>query len=374
MKQALTFDELIALLHSGTARPDEMGWDIYRYLSANLGKEELSSEEARRLLLIYMKLPLQRPSLLHSMMLSVALKMSELYPDFKLPGFLHMWDLHHLRPEDSEQQKGENGRLYSSLTERLVRSTLRYLTLHPDEECEAAQSELIDSEAQRMGFLPIQQMVAVKMHESMSGQRKMRFVKLVGPQGEELSADWHLFHAKPWEIVGRMYHVLSRRSAETGKLRVDTIAPSSHPIEEIFGRRIGFVDHYDEAHKHYHLFTPDSLHLVAESPRIRPTVGGYVWLSPIIPAKDKFKSAIILRNEAQEAGRKAFGLAPATVTFINQEKNFFAFQTTDGRTGFGDLTLSPTPLSIGQQLSLILYLRRPSKEGEKRLHVGEVVV
>lgn len=81
-----------------------------------------------------MKIPLPRPSLLHSCLLSVALRMADAYPDFKLLNFLVLWGYDvNLRGEDRQQQVGKDGRTYLSLEDKAERAVRKYLTLHPAE-------------------------------------------------------------------------------------------------------------------------------------------------------------------------------------------------------------------------------------------------
>lgn len=127
-----TWDELIASLNACHDHPANTAWDAYRYLNAHLG--ELSSEEARSLLACIMKIPLPRPSLLHSCLLSVALRMAEAFTDFKLLNFLVLWGYDvNLRAEDRQQQVGNDGRTFISLEDRTERTVRKYLTLHPAE-------------------------------------------------------------------------------------------------------------------------------------------------------------------------------------------------------------------------------------------------
>lgn len=89
---------------------ETFGWIIYRYLNANY--RQLGSIESRRVLVVYMKLKNRRPSMLHSQILNVASHMSEIYPDFRLPDFLRLWDTTNLRDEDyqpSEMPDGQGG-------------------------------------------------------------------------------------------------------------------------------------------------------------------------------------------------------------------------------------------------------------------------
>lgn len=131
-KKIPTWDELLASLNACQDHPADTAWDAYRYLNAHLG--ELSSEEARSLLACIMKIPLPRPSLLHSCLLSVALRMADAYPDFKLLNFLVLWGYDvNLRSEDRQQQVGKDGHTYLSLEDKAERTVRKYLTLHPAE-------------------------------------------------------------------------------------------------------------------------------------------------------------------------------------------------------------------------------------------------
>ena len=131
-KKIPTWEELLASLNNCQEHPADAAWDAYRYLNAHLG--ELSSEETRSLLACVMKIPLPRPSLLHSCLLSVALRMAEAFPDFKLLNFLILWGYDtNLRPEDRQQQVGKDGRTFMSLEDRTERTVRKYLTQHPAE-------------------------------------------------------------------------------------------------------------------------------------------------------------------------------------------------------------------------------------------------
>ena len=131
-KKIPTWEELLASLNACNSHPADTAWDAYRYLSAHLG--EMSSEEARSLLACAMKIPLPRPSLLHSCLLSVALRMAESFPDFKLLKFLVLWGYDvNLRNEDRQQQVGSDGRTFISLEDKTERAVRKYLTLHPSE-------------------------------------------------------------------------------------------------------------------------------------------------------------------------------------------------------------------------------------------------
>lgn len=74
------------------------GWIAYRYL-----KEKyiaLGSKGARTILATYFKLKMERPSLIHSMFLYLAINIKKRYPDFRFTSFMDMWGYDNFRNED----------------------------------------------------------------------------------------------------------------------------------------------------------------------------------------------------------------------------------------------------------------------------------
>lgn len=360
-----TFDELLLSLAMAAEHPNDTCWDIYRYLNAHVGDGTLSSEEARTLLSGYMKVHTTVPSLLHSRILYVALKMADAYPDFRLSAFLQLWGFpENLRDEDRQPQVGQDGKKYLALQVKAERRLQTYLLHHPAERA-----------ADDAGILP---MIAVKVFQTERDGRKVRSVKLVGPQGQELLADSHSFKCKPWEIQGRMFDVIIRTS-QAGNERAQEIAPSQQPVEDAFPSVTGYVDRVDAEHGHYHVFDNLSRHFVAEKPALRLQKGDFVRFSPVIPAKDKFKSAVIHAVLSEQEGCASFGLLQATVTYVDPVKGFFAYRLTDTPPttpegiitpeGTADLTLCPTATK-NATLHLLLFLTR-GKEGIKRNHVAK---
>ena len=90
MKEVKDFEQLRLSLEGAKGHPMETGWDIYRYMKGNL--EQMESQEARTLLACYMKMELEKPSLLHSLMLNIALRMAKKFPDFQFDRFFDMWE------------------------------------------------------------------------------------------------------------------------------------------------------------------------------------------------------------------------------------------------------------------------------------------
>ncbi len=346
----------------------DTAWNIYRYLNQNY--KELGSTESRVLLNSFLKIPLARPSLVHSCILGLALKLCDVFDDFRLPAFLQVWGYPQcLRPEDRERQTNAEGRSFLSLAERAERTLNHYMLHHANERPATDEASAI---------LPMQ---AVKVFETQTDGRKRKSVKLVGPKGEELLADSHAFPCKPWEIVGKLFDVLIRYSKE-GNPRVDEVVVSQQSVGDVFPPVVGYVDRFDGQHGHFHIFDSLSRHFVAENPRLKPTVGSFVMFSPIVPAVDKFKSAVVTQLLTPDQGQQAFGLLSATVSYVNQEKGYFYYKLTENPPttpegtitleGSAQLSLSPVSLRVGQLVRLLLFLKR-GKDGAKHNYVASIL-
>lgn len=77
---------------------EDIGWVMYRYLKASLIR--IDSVEVRRILARYLKLQNPRPSLLHSLILQLALVYAKDHGDFVFYRFFQMWGPLNLRKED----------------------------------------------------------------------------------------------------------------------------------------------------------------------------------------------------------------------------------------------------------------------------------
>ena len=75
----ITWEQLMESVNSGAQHPEDTQRTVFRYLKQNY--KTIGSVEARTLLAIYTKLRSQRPSLINSCMLGLALKISEVYSD-----------------------------------------------------------------------------------------------------------------------------------------------------------------------------------------------------------------------------------------------------------------------------------------------------
>lgn len=115
-------ERLGALHKSGELDPSlllNFGWLIY----FRLKHTPLNSVLARKRLLVqYLNLELERPSLLHSLILGEALKTKKSTPSqFKIRDFVALWGIENLREEDWEKFKSEKmGHSSNSLVENLI--------------------------------------------------------------------------------------------------------------------------------------------------------------------------------------------------------------------------------------------------------------
>lgn len=365
----MSFEELLACIETAGRHPDTTAWEIYYYLKANY--RTAGSAEARMLLATYMKLPVARPSLIHSCMLYVALKMAEEYSDFRLPDFLRIWGYDHmLRPEDRERQRGQDGHTSLSLMERTEKARLTYALHHPKS---------------RQGTEGIIPMVAVKVFETAAQGRKRRTVKLVAADGMSIVADAHLFPCKPWEIQNRVFDILLRKNTR-GEPAVMDVAMSELRAEHLFPPVVGYIDGLDLNHGHYHVFDNMSRHYVAQGETARCEKGQFVMFAPVAATNDKFKTAIICNVINDEDGLREFGTYTATVRSIDKERGFFTYTITSelratpegetSRTGSGRLCLlgdSPQSLRPQQEIRILMFLKR-GMDGTKRNHVVRVII
>ncbi|MFI3297566.1 MAG: hypothetical protein SNG49_05770 [Rikenellaceae bacterium] len=97
---------------------EDLGWILFRYIKAQI--TSLQSVEVRRLLRDYMNLQNERPSMLHSNILNIAINFSKESADFSFYKFFLLWGPANLRHEDLH--KGYyNGHNVPSLISRIIK-------------------------------------------------------------------------------------------------------------------------------------------------------------------------------------------------------------------------------------------------------------
>lgn len=97
---------------------NDYGWLIYYTLK----RTPLNDAYNRKTKLAqYLKLNLERPSILHSLILSEAVKVEQNTPlQFRIRDFIHLWDIQNLREEDWGQFRTDDGKTLPSLVEKLI--------------------------------------------------------------------------------------------------------------------------------------------------------------------------------------------------------------------------------------------------------------
>lgn len=393
--------------------PFSRGWEIVKAL--NTGVPTISSVEARKLLAEYARL-MQLPASisdsargLHSAILSVAVKMAQVYPDFHFVPFLSLWGLEHLRPEDSEQQTDKTGKKFPSLVERMAKSYAYSLLFHPGEHLESELEALLVGHIQRKGYIfsspqstdIAHTFLATRTFTTEVRGRKMVFVTLLSPDGIEISAEVHTLTTYQKfnynAIPGTLFSVILRTS-DSGSMRIEAAIPSTlQQIDGIFQTGIGYVESIDSSHKHLHIYDSHSRHLVAmqdgfihDGDRVVSArnigTGTFLKILPVIPREGKFKSAIIIKQLSFDEGAAAFGYRKARITYVDKQKGWCSWELLPGESPIiEDGTTSPSftqgyisqhilsdidinQLSVDTETSLITFLKR-GKDGEKHPYV-----
>ena len=96
----------------------DFGWLIF-YNIKNTPVND--STKRKQLLQYYLELELPRPELLHSLILSEAVKVEKNTPlQFRIRDFMNLWGWGNLRPDDWAQYQTDNGNTVTSLVEKLI--------------------------------------------------------------------------------------------------------------------------------------------------------------------------------------------------------------------------------------------------------------
>lgn len=96
----------------------DLGWLIFYNLKNTTVND---STKRKQLLQYYLALELPRPELLHSLILSEAVKVEKNTPlKFRIRDFMNLWGWNNLRLEDWEQFQTDNGNIVTSLVEKLI--------------------------------------------------------------------------------------------------------------------------------------------------------------------------------------------------------------------------------------------------------------
>lgn len=95
------------------------GWDLYKHAKQLLAVDHVNFNAVKRDLHDYLKLEIERPSLLHACFLQLAAKLAS-QDKLNMLKFLQLWDLKHLREEEWTRHRAEDGKEYPSLVEKVI--------------------------------------------------------------------------------------------------------------------------------------------------------------------------------------------------------------------------------------------------------------
>lgn len=310
-----------AISQPSAAVKEAFGWFLYRYLSDKL--PVIPSLQARSILSEFLKLNTERPSRLYSSFLSLAAKMATQFQDFRFISFLRIWNLSNLLPEDKESHTDESGKRFPSLTDRIAKAISYSALFHPEDELD---EEMQAYNTRTYQVLPL---LATQLQTVEAQNRKMYFVRLVSPQGLELSTEVHTltnFQKLSYkDIPGTLFSCLLRKT-DDGHNKLDAAITSSALLTELFPTTTGYVEHIDLQHDHVHVYDNVSRHLVAINSKIRPSVGSYVQFIPLVPKESNFKTAIIIKVLPPQDGPVSFGLRKARITYTDQVKGYCSWE------------------------------------------------
>lgn len=381
-KELTTVHQLLADYSSfDTKTLTDASWTIVK--SINGHTQEIGSVLCRQLLADYLQLPLSRPSNLHSAVLGSAMKVANLFTDFRFIQFLKMWDIRNLRPEDWEpttlvdNSTGKVRQNYPSLLDRLSKTYAIAKVIRPDDSLPEDQEALINNRLEKAGIMKVQRMIVTRIKEATNKQgKKLRFVTLMSPDGIEVECIANQLQPNPthplpegkrlYANVGQLYDCLLRCKGAPNvpdsvyqcldeQQKLVPVAPypiitylSSHKVTDHFPTEIGYVEHIDTQHNHIHIYDKHSRHLVAPLQRFsRDRVGDFVRFVPIIPKASKFKSAIILSTVPSSSEEVKAVLREIRITNINKDKGYAAWELVDKDKPITEL-LSPLQLSQGE--------------------------
>lgn len=95
------------------------GWELFKYSKVLMAAENVNFDVVKRNLNTYLKLDVEKPSLLHSCVLQLAAKLAG-QDKLSMLVFSRLWNLDKFRPEDFVRYRAEDGKEYPSLAEKVI--------------------------------------------------------------------------------------------------------------------------------------------------------------------------------------------------------------------------------------------------------------
>lgn len=114
-----------AYRHALTASPKDkdaqtgLGWELFKLTKEMMADESFNLGAVKRNLNEYLKLDIEKPSLLHSCVLQLAAKLAS-QDKFSMLVFSRLWNLENLRSDDFKRFRAQDGKEYPSLAEKVI--------------------------------------------------------------------------------------------------------------------------------------------------------------------------------------------------------------------------------------------------------------
>lgn len=361
----LTWDTLMQSINNLIKHIEETQWLIYIYIKDHFMNE--SPEIMHLLMFTYLKIRTQEPSLLNSLMLGQAVRMSHRHEEFPLDTFVREWGYPAmLRKEDICDTFNGSCTMPSlkvRTEEAIFLHSMRRSSTCPD-----------GSKATTM--------IAVKIHSKPNQTLLWAGVTLMDSYGNSVMAPATLFPVAIGDIQHGIFEVKTSHNAQS---RVTDITKSEKQLEDLVPPIVGYVESFDTRHGHYHIYDSLSRHFVADHPHISLNKSDYVMFCPMIPVSRKFKSAIPTRVIEPEEGRRAFGCLDAYVSYIDKDRGFLHYiitseiaSTPEGvisNEGFAPLSClsdSNRVPEVNDTIRIVVILKRKAN-GKKGNHVVEII-
>ena len=96
-----------------------LGWGLYQLCRQLMDSDNVNFDAVKRNLNEYLKLEIEKPSLLHTCILQIATKLAE-QDKLNMLAFSRLWNLESLRTEDFDRYRSEDGKMYPSLAEKVI--------------------------------------------------------------------------------------------------------------------------------------------------------------------------------------------------------------------------------------------------------------
>lgn len=126
------------------------GWELYKHAKELMAGENVNLGTVKCNLSDYLKLAIEKPSSLHSRILQLAAKLAG-QDKLKMLAFSRHWNLQHLREDDYERYRVEDGREFPSLAEKVIQQAGKEAAAADDADGQEYILPFIDS---AMGRFP----------------------------------------------------------------------------------------------------------------------------------------------------------------------------------------------------------------------------